>query len=451
MLINKPLINKIFVVIFVLAFSSKILSEINALGQEITVLDNLNQIELESTAIEQVFALPTSSLWLKINNGYKLKYKKTKKNLKKIKKYEVWYSERPEYMERMLERSNKYLYFVAQEVEKRNMPMEIALLPMIESAYNPIAKSNKKAVGLWQFIASTGKIYGLKRNWWGDERQSVVKSTDAALNYLEKLYNQFNSWELALAAYNAGEGRVARAIKNNQRRKKATDYYSLKLPRETRNYVPKLIAIRNIIQNPSKFNIYLPKIRNSPYFSKVKIPDEIDTYLIPKFAEISIEEFQLLNAEHKRRLIKSQETSQYVLLPNESVEIFNLNLYSYEKPLASWKAYKPKRGERIKKVAKKFKVDEKLIKKINYLKGRKTFRRNSIVLIPIKGAITTEFALNQKTLINYNKIITHHISAGDTLSYISKKYQVSIRYLMEFNELDSHTIIIGTTIDIPLI
>ena len=173
-------------------------------------------------------AKPAESLWPKINAGYKMYTKPSKKGLKRIKKYENWYKKRPDYIERMMVRANKYLYFVYQEVKKRNMPMEIALLPMIESAYNPLAKSKAKAVGMWQFIPSTGRLYGLQQDWWRDERQNVIESTDSALDYLERLHDEFGTWELALAAYNAGEGRVGRTQKKNKRNKRPTDFYSLK-------------------------------------------------------------------------------------------------------------------------------------------------------------------------------------------------------------------------------
>ena len=439
---------KYTVAVLSIILSVNLYAGINALGQKFEILEELGNTENESSSLNDMFK-DSNSIWKTISNGYGLKENKSKRVQKKIKKYEKWYSQRPEYMERMLKRSERYLYHVANEVRKRNMPMEIALLPMIESAYNPIAKSNKKAVGLWQFISSTRKIYNLKQNWWIDDRKSVVNATDAALNYLEKLYKDFGTWEHALAAYNAGEGRVGRSIKNNKRRKRATDYYNLKLPRETRNYVPKLLAIRNIIKDPSKYNVFLPTIQNTPYFSMVTLPNKIDTELIPKFAEISMEEFQYLNAEYKRPLMSATNVSQSVLLPINAVTQFNINLYSYDKPLASWEVYKPKKGERIKTVAKKFGIDSKLIKQVNRLKGRKTFRRNSIVLLPKTTSLSTDFALNNKGLYNYNTIITHHVSAGDTLGYLSKKYKISLKDLMEFNELDSHMIIIGTTIDIP--
>ena len=293
------------------------------------------------------------NIWKVVNKGYGIPDPKKKWAKKVVKKYERWYSEHPVYTYRMFERTKRYIYYVVQEVKKRNMPMEIALLPIIESAYNPIARSNMKAVGLWQFIPSTGKNYGLKQNWWKDERSNVILSTNASLNYLEKLYKQFGTWELALAGYNAGEGKVAREIKKNKRRKRPTDYYTISLPRETDEYVSKLIAMKHIIQNPSKFNVDVPYIPNAPYFGEVTLTEQMDIDLILKLADISSEEFELLNAHHKRPLIPKEQEPTMILLPKYKIETYNKNLAEHNEPLSNWVLYKPKRKESIMKVAKK--------------------------------------------------------------------------------------------------
>jgi membrane-bound lytic murein transglycosylase D len=368
---------------------------------------------------------------------------------RRIRNFEKWYSQRPEYVERMIERSEKYLFYVVGEVEKRNMPMEIALLPMIESAYNPISTSRKKAAGMWQFIPATGRVYGLEQNWWLDNRRNVVKSTNAALNYLEKLHKEFGTWELALASYNAGEGRIRRAIKRNRRNKKSTGYYSLRLPKETKNYVPKLFAMKNIISNPRKYGLNLPKIKNQPYFEYVEINKNIDTQLVTRLAEISIEEFQLLNPQHKRPVINVKNAPQKINLPCQNIHIFNYNFHNYDKPLSNWNAYKPKKKESVAQVAKKFGIDRKILIQVNRLERRKSFRRNNIILIPNKDAITTYFPTNVNELYNYSSITTHKVSSGETLSHISDKYNISVRDIKEFNELRSDRIIIGDTLDIP--
>ncbi len=389
------------------------------------------------------------NIWKEVNKGYGIPDPKKKWAKKVVKKYERWYSEHPVYTYRMFERTKRYIYYVVQEVKKRNMPMEIALLPIIESAYNPIARSNMKAVGLWQFIPSTGKNYGLKQNWWKDERSNVILSTNASLNYLEKLYKQFGTWELALAGYNAGEGKVAREIKKNKRRKRPTDYYTISLPRETDEYVSKLIAMKHIIQNPSKFNVDVPYIPNAPYFEEVTLTEQMDIDLILKLADISSEEFELLNAHHKRPLIPKEQEPIIILLPKNKIETYNKNLAEHNEPLSNWVLYKPKRKESIMKVAKKFDINLSTFKRINSLNGRVTFRKNSTVLIPKSNALKSKYTLKGTGDYNYTSVGTHHVSKGDTLGGIARKYKVSIEDLKEFNELDSHIIIIGTTIDIP--
>ncbi len=428
---------KILSIIILYSLTLNIHAETNALGQQITVI---NPEKTKKTRLSEDL-----SIWSRINSGYKMKQKPSRR----IRNFEKWYSKRPEYVERMLERSEKYLFYVTNEVQKRNMPMEIALLPMIESAYNPVATSRKKAAGMWQFIPSTGRIYGLKQNWWIDDRRNVIESTNAALNYLEKLYKDFGTWELALASYNAGEGRISRAIKRNKKNKRSRDYYNLRIPRETKNYVPKLFAIKNIISNPKKYGFTLPEIKNKSYFETVTVKKNIDTQLIARLAEISIEEFQLLNPQYKRPVINVTNMAEKINLPYQNIHIFNYNFHGYNKPLSNWTPYKPKRKESVAQVAKKFGIDRKILIQVNRLERRKSFRRNSTILIPNKDAITTYFPTNINELYNYSSIITHKIKSGETLSHISDKYNISVRDIKEFNELRSDKIIIGDILDIP--
>ena len=443
----------IFVVTLIFLFPYSSWSITNVLGDKITIIGHpsIDAEVLRSQDKIDSSDLPfkSISIWPRVKDGFALNSKPSKKAKKIIKKYEKWYKDRPEYIERMLNRSEKYLFYVVEQVQLRGMPTEIALLPMIESAYNPLAKSRMKAMGMWQFIPSTGKVYGLKQNWWRDDRRNVIDSTTAALDYLEKLHGMFGTWELALAAYNAGEGRVGRSIKRNKKLKRPLDYYNIRLPRETRNYVPKLLAIKNIINNPEKYDLYITDIADKPYFASIPIPKEIDTALIAEFAEIPMEEFQLLNAQHKRPLMRSEHYSQEVLLPIDSIQTFHRNMEIYDQPLVSWKTYKPKNGEKVYQVAKKFGINTKVLAQINQISSRKRFRRNSIVLIPSKSALKTNFPLNKDNLFNYSSIVTHHVSPGETLSHISDDYNISVRDLMEFNELKSTKIISGSTLDIP--
>ena len=427
---------------------------INAQQQSFEYVDGNTEIsqiteEASLSTREVLIQEKPEDIWHIVNKGYRIPDPKKKWAKKVVKKYERWYSNHPVYTYRMFERTKRYIYYVVQEVQKRNMPMEIALLPIIESAYNPIARSNMKAVGLWQFIPSTGKNYGLQQDWWKDERSNVILSTNASLNYLEKLYNQFGTWELALAAYNAGEGKVGREIKRNKSRKRATDYYTISLPRETDEYVSKLIAMKHIIQNPQKYNVEVPYIPNAPYFAEVTLTGQMDIDLILKLADISSEEFELLNAHHKRPLIPKESQPTTILLPQHKVEIYNKNLMAHNESLSNWVLYKPKRKESIMKVAKKFDINLSTFKRINSLNGRVTFRKNSTILIPKSSELKSKYTLKGTGDFNYTSVGTHHVSKGDTLGGIARKYRVSIEDLKEFNELDSHIIIIGTTIDIP--
>jgi membrane-bound lytic murein transglycosylase D len=412
----------------------------NAQGITIIVDDNLGS---DRSLGKNVYK-DRGDIWVKLNSGFQIE----DKNSKRVKKYIKWYQSRPDYVERMIERSSKYIYHVSKEVEKRNMPMEIALLPMIESAYNPIAKSRKKAVGMWQFIPSTGKLYGLKQDWWRDERRNVIDATNAALNYLEMLHDLFGSWELALAAYNAGEGRVKRAIKRNKKKKLPTDYYSLRLPKETKNYIPKLLAVKEIVKNPEKYQLTIKDIPDAPYFSVVNISDEMDTHVAAELAEISYEEFQLLNAEHNRPLMKAQYGIQDILLPIKNIEIFHKNIKNNTQPLSNWISYMPSKGEKVMHVAKKFNIDMKELVKINQLRSNQTLKKQ-IILIPSSPEILKKYPISTDNLYSYSKIITHKIKSGDTLGSISRKYKISVKDIMEFNELRNTKIILGKYLDIP--
>ena len=247
------------------------------------------------------------------------------------------------------------------------MPTEIALLPMIESAYNPQAYSSGRASGIWQFIPSTGKNFGLKQNWWVDNRRNVTIATDAALNYLQKLHAMFGAWDLALAAYNAGEGTVSRAIERNRRLGLPTDYENLNLPPETKNYVPKLQAIKNLMTNPGNYGLKIQTIANTPYFTKVSAPAQIDAHLAAKLAEISDEEFLALNPSNNRPVITNNGEKHELLLPILSAQTFRDNLATYNKPLVSWQTYFAKRGERMENLATKFGIQLSQLRNINNL------------------------------------------------------------------------------------
>ena len=296
--------------------------------------------------------------------------------------HEAWYASRPDYMKRMIGRSQRYLYHIVVEVEKRGMPSEIALLPMVESAFNPVASSRSKASGIWQFMPATGKTFGLKQDWWVDNRRDVTAATSAALNYLQKLHGMFGSWDLALAAYNAGEGTVQRAIDRNRKQGLPTDYASLPLPEETKNYVPKLQAIKNIMKQPENYGLNIEKIPNRPYFTKVIAPEQIDAKLAANLAEISYEEFLSLNPEYNRPVITESGNAHEILLPISAANTFSINLASYNKPLVSWQTYHAKRGERMDKIAQKFGINVIQLRDINDISSGKKLSGAQSILVP---------------------------------------------------------------------
>jgi membrane-bound lytic murein transglycosylase D len=323
---------------------------------------------------------PPIDVWQRIRSGFRLI------NLDGVlvQRQEQWYAGNPEYVARMMDRGSHFLYHVVEEIEKRRMPMEIALLPMIESAYNPQAYSRAHASGMWQFIPSTGKIYGLRQNFWYDGRRDVLAATGAALDYLQKLHDQFGDWTLALAAYNWGEGAVSRAIARNQARGLPTDYESLAMPLETRTYVPKLQAVKNIVANPAQFGIKLADVPNRPYFATVTARRHIDVQLAASLAEISLDEFRFLNPAHNKAVIKAG-SSETIVLPVDKVAVFEKNFETHDRPLVSWQAYTMKRSDLPDKVAAKHGMTLAELKAANNVPGNKKIVAGQTLLVPMRG------------------------------------------------------------------
>jgi len=376
-------------------------------------------------------------LWQRLRGGFAMQ----ELNSPLIAKHEQWYASRPEYIARMMDRGSRYLYYITGEVERRGMPSEIALLPMIESAFNPGAYSTSNASGIWQFIPSTGKNFGLQQNWWYDGRRDIVSATTGALDYLEKLHAMFGDWELALAAYNWGEGAVSRAQERNRKQGLAVNYASLKLPDETRNYLPKLLAIKNIVANPGRFGLTLPDISNQPYFAAVSSAKHIDMELAAQLADISREEFIALNPAHNRPVIL-QDNSDFILLPINKIETYQANLENYDKPLVSWQAYYARKGERLDHLAPRFGLSVERLKKVNGLSARSNLSEGEALLVPLNGEPgeeNGEFAAFNMHLHPVNKTaqqnhaIKHTVRKGETLAKLARRYHVSVADLKRWN------------------
>jgi len=304
-----------------------------------------------------------------------------------------WYLNRPDMLRRIFERGRRYLFHIVEELEQRGMPTELALLPMVESAFNPRAVSTARAMGIWQFIPSTGRDYNLNQNWWVDERRDIIASTDAALTYLQKIYEMHGDWHLALASYNWGEGAVGRAIAKNQARGLPTDYASLTMPAETRYYVPKLQALKNIIAHPEFYGFHLAPIPNQPYFDTVMKPERIDVAVAARLAEIPVEEFVSLNPAYHRPVINGGQAGEGLLLPVDKIDIFMSNLERYEaqdRPLSNWLTYPMKKGDTLAKVAARFKLSEARLRLINGITPRVRVRPGFNLLVPRPGSQAAE-------------------------------------------------------------
>lgn len=408
-----------------------------------------------SSAMSQDLTANHDNLWERIRNGFAMPA--VPGSL--VADNERFYRSRPDYIKRIAERSRRYLHHIVEEIELRGMPTEIALLPIIESAFNPTAYSRSHAAGIWQFIPSTGKHFGLQQNFWYDGRRDVVAATDAALDYLTKLYEMFGSWDLALAAYNCGEGTLSRAIARNQARDLPTDYSSLQLPLETRQYLPKLQAVKNIVADPTQYGIELLEIPNEPYFTTVTAPKTIDVQLAAKLAEMPLDEFISLNPAHNRRVINGSRT---LLLPIDKADAFSANLGSHKKPLVSWRTYIARRGESFDKIAGQFGISTNQLREINDLATRKTKTvAGQQLLVPIssKASATPGTIVSDKTkpaiktglkpaikpaiknVGSENRIpkvarqLQHVVRKGDTLFSISRHYDVSVGELKAWNRL----------------
>ncbi|QQX83227.1 transglycosylase SLT domain-containing protein [Cupriavidus necator] len=364
-----------------------------------------------------------------------------------------WYAQRPEYMERMVGRSSRYLYHIVEELERRKMPTELALLPFVESAFNPQAQSTAKAAGMWQFIPSTGRSYNLKQNMFRDERRDVLASTDAALDYLARLYDMFGDWHLALAAYNWGEGAVSRAIARNQARGLPTDYASLPMPNETRYYVPKLQAVKNIIANPAAYNVKLPEIPDHPYFVTVTTSRDIDVNLAAKLADMSVEEFKALNPSFNRPVILGASNPQ-ILLPFDNAERFQYNLNTYRGGLSSWSAVTVDSRERIEALAARLNVDADTLREINSIPKGMRLKAGSTVMIPRSGRHDQDISATladsamlamEPDLPDARRVVVR-ASRRDTVASVARRYGVSAGQVQSWNKLSGTKLVAGQSL-----
>lgn len=376
-----------------------------------------------------------ADLWARIRRGFTM----NDLSSQLVTSQEQWYATRPGYMDRMTERSSKYLYHVVEELERRNMPTELALLPFIESAFNPQAVSSAKAAGMWQFMPATGKYFSLKQNVFRDDRRDVLASTKAALDYLQKLHRMFGDWHLALAAYNWGEGSVGRAIAKNQREGLATDYSSLRMPDETRNYVPKLLAVKNIVANPKVFNATLPEIPNHPYFQSVTITRDLDVALAAKLAEIKPEDFKSLNPSANKPVIFAAGTPR-ILLPWDSAGIFERNLAIHNGQTAGWTVWIAPSTMKVVDAAKRVGMDETQFRELNRIPPRMLIQQGSTLLVPRSAKqdkdVSEHVADNGQVSFSPEIVLKKlliKLRKSETVATIAKRYNVTAASVAGWN------------------
>ena len=380
---------------------------------------------------------PPADIWVRIRQGFAMP--DLENDL--VKDREDWYAARPDYMVRMTERSRKYLFHIVEELERRNMPTELALLPFIESAFNPQAVSSARASGMWQFMPRTGKDFDLKQNAFRDDRRDVLASTRAALDYLQKLHAMFGDWHLALAAYNWGEGNVSKSMLRNQRQGAPVAYTDLRMPAETRLYVPKLQAMKNVVANPQALGVNLPSIPNHPYFEAVRLPRDMDVALIAKLAEVPVEDFKALNPSAHRPVLLAAGTPR-ILLPWDNAEIFQRNVDKYAGRLASWTAWVAPKTMKVSEAAQRVGMAEDELRSINKIPPRMLIKAGSALLVTRSAKqqtdVSSKLADNGQLNLTPEQVLRKQFIKArkkDTLESIAKRYKVSVEQLAQWNGL----------------
>lgn len=418
--------------------------------------DSLNE-DLDIFALTAAPDGTTKDLWDRIRKGFAI----PDLNNPLVATHTTWYSARPEYMQRTTQRASRYLFHVLQELEKRQMPTELALLPFIESSFNPQAYSRAKAAGMWQFIPSTGRDYNLKQNVFRDERRDVIASTNAALTYLQKLYGMFGDWQIALAAYNWGEGSVSRAIAKARAAGRGTDFNSLSdyMPSETRNYYPKLQAVKNIIAAPVQYGIKLPVVENQPYFVSINKARDIDIKLAAELAEIPIEEFRALNPQFNRPIIPGSPTTN-ILLPELNAQKFKENLSKWTKALSSWTAHRVTAArEKIETIAAKFKTTPQVIREANDIPPNMHVKAGSVLLVPklasasdrdIADEVVDNATMNVEADGPAKRRITIKVTKHDDIKSIAQRYKVTEAQIREWNDLKGKKLVAGQSLKLEV-
>ena len=388
------------------------------------------EVEVEATPA------PPTDVWQRIREGFTLE----DSDHPRLQRQLDWYVRHPAYMQRVAERATPYMYHVIETVEENDIPSELALLPIVESAFQPFAYSHGRAAGIWQFIPSTGRLYGLQQNWWYDGRRDVYASTEAAVALLGNLSRQFDGdWMLALAAYNSGSGTVRKAIRRNKKRGKPTDFWSLQLPKETRAYVPKLLALKKLIADPAAYNLDLPAIPNEPYLARVELSSQIDLARAAELADISLDELYRLNPGYNR-WATAPDGPHHLLIPVDSVDFFAENLKALPpEQRIRWVRHRIKSGETLSTIAVRYNTSMTTIKQVNGIRGTR-LRAGHSITIPVASKSASSYRLSaaqrKKSLQNQPRKgvkVVHIVQSGDTFWDLAQRHKVNVRSLAKWN------------------
>ena len=403
-----------------------------------SLVGNNNLAIFEADNLDAINYSDNSDLWRVIADSQEI----IVENNPRIQSHIDWISQRPDYLASISKRAEPFLYLVVSELEKEEVPIEIALLPIVESDYYPFSYSHGTATGIWQFIPSTGRMYGLDEDWWHEDRRDVLASTKAAVRYLKDLNRMFDGdWLLSIAAYNAGPGRVQRAIDKNRNQGKRTDYWSLDLPKETEKYVPKLLALGKVLKNPERFNQKLIKIENKPYLEPIKLESQFDLALIAQWTNLSIDEIYSFNPGLKRWA--TPEALPYtILLPVDVVGDFKEILTNQKnRPKVSWTRYKVKEGDSLSIIAQNFNTTINQIQSVNNINGS-LIRANSYLIVPLARESEAYYSLSdvqrEKSRLNATKNsdkLIYKVVSGDSLWKISRNFDVTVNDLVRWNKI----------------
>lgn len=385
------------------------------------------------------------TLWSRLRSGFLLDPAAV--DNPRVDQQRLAFASQPRYFELSTQRTRRYLHYVIEQVESRELPSELALLPFVESSYNPMAYSSAKAAGLWQFIPSTGQLYSLRQDWWYDGRRDITASTRAALDYLTRLNQQFDGdWLLALAAYNCGEGCVGRAVERNRKLGLPTDYWNLQLPRETMNYVPKLLALAQIIESPAVYGTVLPALDDEPYFAEITVDQQIDLHKAAELASISTEEFLSLNPAFNHRLTAPKGSYQ-LLVPVANAEQFATALADLPaSQRLDFKPYQVRRGDTLSQIARRHEIDVTAIREVNNLDGHIIHAGQTLMLPQLeleKRQATTTAS------VAITKPVSYKVRPGDNLWLIARKHGISVSNIRQHNGLKSNALSVGQTLSLP--